>query len=454
MKPTIKVIFSLMLITCALLFIACENPDVEEEGGMGGFTISFSGVQRTEGSRASVYPPSDSPQGNTDPKAPALSELNFKVTFTDIYSKEEKTFNFRGDQEIKGNIATGMYFVTVEVSLLDGAPYALGGSIAGVEIKSGSNNPIRVWLDYKEPVVSMAVITPPSGPSYQGCFPDLTGMVVEFTYTDGYTSLETDFSSPRFSIEAPGANSSGFSRIVEQATTPQTIVFTYMSINGFAFSPTVNIEVVPLVNVYVTTKGALDMFEEVAYPDFGNAIVEGFYSDGWYRPIPLQMLREDNWFESNSYYLNPDSTPRTLIDKRNKIISYRVASNNADLPTFTQSIGVDPRTTVGSEIFAEIPFDNYFQIENITVLDVPVTLTGKTYPPGTDPSTIDWVNELHGSNFMLTVDYVPVSRLVDISNFTYAASRGMAELTVSASFSSIRITYFSRRVTVPLNVVP
>ena len=472
MKPAVKIIFYLTLIVCSLSFIACDNPDGGEEGGMGNFTISFDDVQKTESSRVSVYPPSDSPQGNPDPNAPALSELIVKVTFTEMGSGKAKTFNFMGDKEIKGSIATGDYLVAVEVSLLDGSPYAVGGTVDGgnVRIQSGSNDPIRVKLIYKEPVVAVTLITLPSVPSYQGLPVNLTGTVLEFTYADGTTSLETDFSHPRFTVYTPGANSSGYSPIVEQGITPQTIFVTYMSINGTAFNASISIDVVDLVSVNATGKGAIrDQLQGHPYPNLDGIILEGYYSDGTIMAIPVLTDREDNWYETNEYYLQDDGvTTRTLIDQVSKIISYRVASNDADLPTFAQSIGDAPRTTTGTEIFVKIPFDNFIPIMAISAVS---GLPTKTFSTSTNPMTINWADELE--DLMIEIYHENTTTMANILvSFKYAAERNMVsvfghynwDLTHSNEPSEVTFEYntiasfgggaYIPKFTVPVNVVP
>jgi len=456
MKSAIKANFSMLLITCSLLFFACNNPEGYEKGGMGNFTIIFSEGQGTENSRASVYPPSDSPQGNPDPNAPALSGLNIKVFFIKDDGTTAKTFNFRGNQEIKGSIGVGRYAaVGVEVSLLDGTPYAQGTG-GSVSIQSGSNDPIKVLLYYVEPVVMINILTPPTGPCYQGCFLDLTGMVVELSYADGTTSLESN--PQKFYAYAPGANSSGPSRIVEQGITPQTIDVFYQ---GSWASGTTSVNVVDLVSVNATTKGgSRDILEGFPFPFLESIILEGVYSDSTLRVIPVQNEREENWFETNEYYRLTDGvTTRTLIDPVSMKVSYRVASNDADLPTFAQSIGDSPRTTTGTEIFAEISFDNFIQIAGIEAVNPPT----KTYTASSNPWLINWMDELE--DLYLVLDHF--SGLGRWVSFKYAAERKMAsvynfdnfDLALSNEPSYIFLKYelFSGLpgiVQVPLNVVP
>ena len=473
MKSTIKAIFSLMLITCALLFITCNNTEGDEEGGMGNFTISFSGLQRTEGSRASVYPPSDSPQGNTDPSAPALSELEIEVIFLRPDFTTER-FNFRGDQEIKGTIAAGAYQVGVRVFyLLDRSIYAQNYGADNADIKSGSNDPIRVQLYYKEPVVSMTVITPPSGPSYQGLPVNLAGMVVELSYADGTVSLESNLA--KFHADAPGANSSGFSSIVEQGISPQEIIITYVDIGGLACAFAFDVDVVPLVTVSATgsyTASYRNQNSDMRYPDLDGITIEGYYADSIVRIIPLQPDREFNWFETNEYYrLSDGVTPRRLVDPVSMVISYRVASNDADLPTREQSIGDAPRTTSGTEIFAEIHFDNFVTIMEIRALGQPT----KTYTASTTPMTIDWIEELTEAKLIFEVHHnsalITGYNLITMDDFKYAYDRKMASIFMFDNFDlassgrqpAIILQYFywedppivsPTLVTVPLNVVP
>ena len=454
MKSAIKAVFSMLLVLCILpLFVTCENSAGGEDGGEGTFTINLSaGISRA------AYPPSDIPGGG-DPLGPLLEELRLEVTFIRL-DGTSIIFKYTGDGRITGKIAEGEYFLSLNVYMISDDSLYAKSFTSNVNIQRGVNNPIEVQLFYKEPVVALNIITPPSGPSYQGFPPDLTGMVVEITYGDGTISLESNPS--KFDALAPGANSSGFSPIVEQGSTPQTIhIFSIYHTYNVLPSNTISINVVDLVSVNAT--GILhDQLEGFPYPisNLEGIKIEGYYSDSTIRAIPLLTEREENWYKTNEYYRLTDGvTTRTLIDPVSMKISYRVASNDADLPTFAQSTGDAPRTTTGTEIFAEIPFDNFIQIAGITAVNPPT----KTYTASSNPWLINWMDELE--DLCLVLDHFGGSSpWVD---FNYAVERKMAsvyafdnfDLALSNEPSHIILKYelFSGLpglVQVPLNVVP
>ena len=131
-----------MLFPICLFLTTCTNPFADNAGGYGTFTVSFSA---TGVSRAAIYPP-DLPDA-PNPGAPTLAQLKIIIDFTPTSGGDAKTFNFRGNQEIKGRIEAGEYVVTMTVKELDDTLYAQGSASSNpITVGSGTNTGFTVNL--------------------------------------------------------------------------------------------------------------------------------------------------------------------------------------------------------------------------------------------------------------------------------------------------------------------
>ncbi|MCL2008514.1 MAG: hypothetical protein FWG77_10560, partial [Treponema sp.] len=120
----IRSVFIILMALCALLLLgSCDGFYTEDEQGeTGSFTIDLWGTGRSV-----AFPPEDIlPLGSGDPDGPSLAELKFEVIFTELESSTERSFTFMGNEDSRGTIAVGTYFVKMEVRFLNDNHYAWG----------------------------------------------------------------------------------------------------------------------------------------------------------------------------------------------------------------------------------------------------------------------------------------------------------------------------------------
>jgi len=316
----------IILLALVLVFFACNNPHTgEEDQTTGSFNISIIVGANARGMW-------DTGSANlTDGVAPSM--LTHIITITPN-SGDILTRVIEGSGTVSLTVPVGLCTIVVEGMGPDHVVYSYGSRT--VNIRSGPNPDAPVSMGPRKDTMNLMVIKNPENPSYQGCAPDLTGMVVKLFYTDGTTSITTD--TTRFSTIPPRCEDWLSADLPEE---DRTFTLYYRG----ATAPLVLPEVLGLVGVTATGAGGiLDFYEDNPF--------EGFVLYGDYLSSNGQLLKKQIPF-----FTDDVKTEIRIINRESGdggYILYKVADNKNPGP-------LQPENA----IYISIPFDNYYNVDRL-----------------------------------------------------------------------------------------
>jgi hypothetical protein len=351
MKKLKAFVLPIMLLALILVFFACNNLHTgEEDGTTGSFTISI----MVGGNTRAMW--DTWPDGNlSDGVAPSM--LTHLITVTPK-GGDPLTRVIEGSGSVSLTVPVGACTIVVEGMGPDHVVYSFGSRTVNIVPGKNPDAPISMG-PRKMTAAGLTVLKNPVNPSYQGCAPDLTGIVVKINYQDGTSSITTD--TTRFST-IPQRCEEWLS--ADAPVSDRTFTLYYRGAEGALVLP----EVLGLLEAHVTGAGGFgDYYEDNL---FEGIVLEGDYLSGTgiiRRRIPF--FTDDAWLNLGPRTQHP--TAIRIVDKaENKYIVYTVADNTNPSPLQPESA-----------IAIVLPLDNYWLVDRLEYVSGSVTpFTVETVP--------------------------------------------------------------------------
>jgi len=336
MKKLMAFALPIMLLALVLVFFACNNFHTgEEDGTTGSFTISIIGGGNARGMWDT------GPANLSDGVAPSM--LTHLITVIPN-GGDPLTRVIEGSGTVSFTIPVGLCSIVVEGMGPDHVVYSYGSRT--VNIVPGRNPDAPITMGPRKNIVMFLIQKNPTNPSYQGCAPDLTGMVVKFFYTDGTTSITTD--TTRFST-IPERCEDWLPADAPKAARTFTLYYLGVEANNYLVLP----EVLGLVDLSIT-----GLAEWVCYED---NLFEGIVLEGTYSSSNGQMLKRQIPFFNNKDWV--------YIDEAANKVEYTVADNN------------NPGPLQPGAITIPLVYANYWKVDRLDYVSGSVTpFTVETVP--------------------------------------------------------------------------
>jgi len=334
MKKLETIGLPIMLLGLVLVFFACNILHTgEEDKAMGSITISIG-----SGNARGIW--DTWPDGNlSDGVAPSM--LTHLITVIPN-GGDPLSRVIEGNGSVSFNLPVGHCTIVVEGMGPDNVVYSFGSRT--VDIVRGVNPPAPISMGPRKMTKSITVLKNPTNPSYQGCAPDLTGIVVEIGYDDGTSSITTD--TTKFSTIPERCEE----WLPPEASELDRRFTLYYRGARCAF---VLPEVVGLI--FVNAVGAGDCYEDNL---FAGIALEGDYLSS----TGQRLRRPISFFTTNDAWIN--------IDKNTKMLEYTVANNTKPSPLQPQGA-----------ITIALLYTDYYQVDKVEYISGNVTpFTAETAP--------------------------------------------------------------------------